>query len=165
MRKYVFIGGTTDFADFGEALFAHLSANHLLKALSFTCINCSFRLKANFSWKMVQGHVHAHYSDLRVCDVCSYYDNERSELSAHVERLHAFKDVPILTHHRSMQLSYSSISLLFALVRKCFSTLSHCLFCRKPKIHMDTYVHHLKTVQGPTLRYYCEICNTVLPFL
>ena len=114
---------------------------------------------------MVQGHVRSHCSDLRVCNVCSYYDNAHSELSAHVERLHPLKDVPILTLHPSMQSTYVSISVLFALARKCFSTLTHCLFCREAKIPMDTYAHHLKTVHGPTLRYYCEICNTVLPSL
>ena len=100
----------------------------------------------------------------RIIAAC-VYDNECSELSAHVERLHALKDVPILMLHRSMQSNNVSISVLFTLARKCFSTLAHCLFCRKVKIPMNTYAHHLKTVHGPILHYYCEICNTVLPFL
>ena len=113
-------------------LFAHLAANHLAKGLRFICTNCSFRLKGNFSWKMVEGHVRSQHSDLHVCGVCSYYDTERTELSTHPHVL-LFDAIDLCLH---FGIVCSGLQM--------FLDATPLSIGRKAKMPMDTYAHHLK---------------------
>ncbi|XP_053960675.1 uncharacterized protein LOC128864930 isoform X2 [Anastrepha ludens] len=145
-----------------EIFYAHLKGSHRIGDRKFMCAKCDFRITSE-NWDPIIDHIKIHVLDIHVCCVCSYYHHDRRKILEHLNQEHLFRDVPIVTIIRSTECVKISISIVFAQLRKTFSTIKSCFFCPEGSdSSWKVYATHLKKVHLITLQYFCEICEESL---
>ncbi|XP_036347048.1 uncharacterized protein LOC118756391 [Rhagoletis pomonella] len=145
-----------------EAFYEHLRRSHRIEGSRFKCAKCDFRVDCQ-NWDPIIEHIKMHVLNIHICCVCSYYHHDRQKLFEHLKQEHLYRDVPIVTIIRSTECVQISIAIVFAQLRKTFSSTKSCFFCPENAANSwETYASHLKKDHFITLQYFCEICDESL---